>query len=155
KLRGEEAEVARVGSATPPPRKEKAAKEAEDAAKAALAPVLLAESWDGVLDPKGWWMSEKLDGIRAYWTGSQMLSRKGNIIHTPEWFTKNLPDHPLDGELFMDRKSFQKTSGIVRRQDKSDLWKQIRYLIFDAPAHGGKFEERLALIEKLPKHDWA
>jgi DNA ligase-1 len=155
KLRGQDAETARVGSAAPPPRKEKAQKESEDAAKAALAPVLLAESWDGAQDPKGWWMSEKLDGIRAYWNGKEMLSRKGNIIHTPAWFIKGLPDHPLDGELFLDRKSFQKTSGIVRRQDKSDAWKQIRYLIFDAPAHGGKFEERLKLLEKIAKLEWA
>jgi DNA ligase-1 len=26
-------------------------------------------------DPTGWWMSEKLDGVRAYWTGSNFYSR--------------------------------------------------------------------------------
>src|SRR5881394_1924741 len=61
KLRGDAAEIARVGSAAPPTRK--SVERAEAAAKA--APVLLAESWDGVLDPAGWWMSEKLDGVRA------------------------------------------------------------------------------------------
>src|SRR5262249_49367818 len=65
------------------------------------------------------------------------------------------PKHPLDGELFLARKSFQKTVAIVRRQDKSDHWKQIKFLIFDAPAAAGAFEERLKVIESLAKHDYA
>jgi DNA ligase-1 len=155
KLRGDAAETARVGTATPPPRKPKAvggasAGGAADAPDTAGAPVLLAEKWDGALDPKGWWLSEKLDGVRAYWDGKQFLSRLGNIYHAPDWFLKGLPPTPLDGELFLDRKSFQKTIAIVRRQDKSDLWKSIRYLIFDAPAHGGKFEQRIDSLRALP-----
>src|SRR3954447_2549458 len=105
KLRGEEAEMARVGSATPPTRKSPD----RAAAEAKAAPVLLAESWDGQRDPKGWWISEKLDGVRAYWDGKQLLSRLGNVLHAPEWFIKDLPKHSLDGELFLARKSFQKT----------------------------------------------
>jgi len=112
--------------------------------------VLLAQTWDGTQDPKGWWISEKLDGVRAYWDGKQFLSRLGNVYHAPDWFLKGLPATALDGELFLDRKSFQKTIAIVRRQDKTDLWKSIRYLIFDAPAHGGKFEERLEALKALP-----
>ena len=97
------------------------------------APVLLAQTWDGNLNPRDWWLSEKLDGVRAYWDGKQFLSRLGNIYHAPDWFLKGLPATPLDGELFLGRKSFQKTIAVVRRQDKSDAWKAIRYLIFDAP----------------------
>jgi DNA ligase-1 len=100
-------------------------------------------------------MSEKLDGVRAYWDGAKLLSRLGNILHAPDWFTKGLPRHPLDGELFLARKSFQKTCAIVRRQDKSDHWKQIRFLIFDAPGHGGMFEERIEVLRSLPTHDYA
>src|SRR3954470_9926576 len=151
KLRGEAAEIERVGSAAAPTRK--SADRA--AADAKAAPVLLAESWDGNLDPAGWWISEKLDGVRAYWDGKQLLSRLGNVLHAPDYFLNGLPAHPLDGELFLARKSFQRTVAIVRRQDKSDLWKQIRFLIFDAPAHGGPFEERLKLVESLPAHPYA
>jgi DNA ligase-1 len=145
KLRGEAAEAARTGGASPAPAKTKAQADAQ----AKAAPVLLAETWDGGLDPTGWWMSEKLDGLRAYWDGHRLISRLGNEFHAPDWFIKDLPDHPLDGELFLARKSFQKTTAIVRRQDKGDHWKQIKFLIFDAPAHGGAFEERLKLIEAL------
>src|SRR6185436_12194449 len=74
KLRGEAEEIARVGTSTPPTRK--SVERAEAQAKA--APVLLAESWDGLLDPSGWWLSEKLDGVRAYWDGTKLLSRLGN-----------------------------------------------------------------------------
>src|SRR5262245_3133397 len=126
KLRGEEAEIARVGTAAAPTRKS----EAKAAAEGKAAPVLLAESWDGEMDPKGWWLSEKLDGVRAYWDGTKFLSRLGNVLHAPDWFMANLPKHPLDGEFFLARKSFQKTVAIVRRQDKSDLWKQIKFLVF-------------------------
>ncbi len=153
KLRGEEAEAARTGGAVPAPRKpaEKAAEEA----KAKAAPVLLAEPWDGRLDPSGWWMSEKLDGVRAYWDGTRLLSRLGNALHAPDWFVAGLPKHPLDGELFLGRKSFQKTVAVVRRQDKSEHWKKVRFLVFDAPAHAGPFEERLELLRALPAHPHA
>jgi DNA ligase-1 len=93
--------------------------------------------------------------VRAYWDGSKLLSRLGNVFHAPDWFIQGLPEHPLDGELFLDRKSFQKTVAIVRRQDKSDHWKKIKFLIFDAPAQGGCFEDRVKLIEALKKHPYA
>lgn len=150
KLRGEAAEVARVGAANAPAK----SKEKLDA-EAKAAPVLLAESWDGQLDPAGWWVSEKLDGVRAYWDGTRLLSRLGNLLHAPDWFIANLPNHPLDGELFLARKSFQRTVAIVRRQDKSEHWKQVRFLIFDAPGHVAPFEERLEIIRALPAHPYA
>ena len=71
-------------------------------------------------------MSEKLDGVRAYWDGKSLVSRLGNPFHAPDWFTAGLPDVPLDGELWIGRKKFQRTVSIVRRQDKSDLWKEVR-----------------------------
>ena len=96
-------------------------------------------------------MSEKLDGVRAYWDGSRLISRLGNTFHAPEWFLEALPrDMPLDGELFGGRKKFQRTVSIVRRQDRSDTaWREISYLIFDAPSQPGPFEDRLAAIETL------
>jgi DNA ligase-1 len=94
-------------------------------------------------------MSEKLDGIRAYWTGKEFLSRLGNTLHAPDWFCAGLPALPLDGEFWIGRKKFQRTVGIVRRQDKSDLWKEVRFLVFDAPEAGEGFEERLRKIQRI------
>jgi DNA ligase-1 len=147
KLRGEAAELERVGSATPP-----AAKSDPDAPEKEAKvgpPLLLAESWDGDRDCRGWWISEKLDGVRAYWTGSVFLSRQGNQYHAPDWFTVGLPNVPLDGELWLGRKQFQRAVSIVRRQDKSDHWKEIKFLIFDAPASPEPFEARLELLRDL------
>lgn len=137
KLRGDAAEEARLGAALP-------AKPVERADSKDGPPMLLAESWDNAQDLAGWWMSEKLDGVRAYWDGRQFVSRQGNLYHAPDWFVEGLPAEPLDGELWIGRKAFQRTVGIVRRQDKTDLWNEVKYLVFDAPGHGGSFEERMA-----------
>lgn len=144
KLRGDAAEEARVG-ADLPPGPGPAGEDAESDAKAG-PPLLLAERWDNAQDLAGWWLSEKLDGVRAYWDGRSLISRLGNRFHAPDWFLAGLPETPLDGELWIARKAFQRTVGIVRRQDKSDLWKEVRYVAFDAPGVDGPFEERLAAV---------
>ena len=143
KLRGDAAEEARVGGALP----QLPVKNADDGEKASGPPLLLAESWDNATDLSDWWMSEKLDGVRAYWDGKQFLSRQGNHYHAPDWFIEGLPAAPLDGELWIDRKKFQRTVSIVRRQDKNDLWNEVRFLMFDAPTAAGGFEERLAFLK--------
>ena len=145
KLRGDAAEEARIGGALPQrPIKAKAEGDEESG-----PPLLLAMSWDNAADLSGWWMSEKLDGVRAFWDGKQFLSRQGNLFHAPDWFIEGLPDQSLDGELWIDRKKFQRTVSIVRRQDKNDLWKEVRFLVFDAPAAQGGFEDRFKLVEEL------
>src|SRR4051794_31804664 len=141
KLRGDAAEEARIGSAMPAP-----ARPARD--DTAAPPLLLAESWDNVTDPTGWWLSEKLDGVRAYWDGKQFWSRLGNPFHAPDWFVAGLPDVPLDGELWLGRKLFQRAVSIVRRQDRSDHWKEVRYQVFDAPNLEKDFESRLAFVQE-------
>src|SRR5438067_1209124 len=102
-------------------------------------------------------MSEKLDGVRAYWDGAQFLSRQGNRYLAPDWFVAGLPPTPLDGELWIARKAFNRTSGIVRSDAKAAGWKEVRFVVFDAPAHGGVFEERLTffhdyLSQEKPPH---
>ena len=142
KLRGDAAEETRVGGALP---QRAGGTSAPD--ENAGPPLLLAESWDNAADLSDWWMSEKLDGVRAFWDGKQFLSRQGNLYHAPAWFLEGLPEAPLDGELWIDRKKFQRTVSIVRRQDKSDLWTEVRFLVFDAPAASGGFEDRLAFLK--------
>jgi DNA ligase-1 len=138
--RGDAAERERIGSALPAQVKA----DADDNAPA----LLLAQTWANDLDLAGWWLSEKLDGCRAWWDGTRFLSRKGNVFHAPDWFTEGLPNLPLDGELWLARKAFQRTISIVRRQDKSDHWREIRYLVFDVPTLAGPFEERLTHVRE-------
>lgn len=146
KLRGDAAEETRLGNPIAAPARLKSDPEVEEGTE---APVLLAEPWDGVVDVTDWWVSEKLDGVRAYWDGQQFLSRLGNVFAAPQWFTAGLPNKPLDGELWLDRKQFQRTVSIVRRKDQSDHWRQIRFLVFDAPALSEPFEERMRYLQDL------
>src|SRR5204862_57179 len=66
----------------------------------------------------------------------------------PDWFTAGLPGAPLDGELWIGRKQFQRTLAVVRRQDGGDLWREVRFLVFDAPAVPGGFEHRMAFVKR-------
>lgn len=116
--------------------------------------VLLAQTWNESIDPAGWWLSEKLDGVRCYWSGSRFYSRNGNQFLAPAFFTEKLPKTvSLDGELWMGRKMFQQCVGIIKRQDfkKYDIneWGKIVYIVFDAPTIKGKFEDRLHYIYNL------
>ncbi len=146
KYRGKEAEQERLGSVLPARPVNEDGETSSDA-----PPLLLAHTWDNETDLSGWWMSEKLDGVRAYWDGKQFLSRQGNLYHAPDWFCECLPETPLDGELWLDRKAFQRTVSIVRRQDKSEHWREISFLAFDAPAAGGGFEERQKALTDIIK----
>ncbi len=123
----------------------------DEKAKLNGPPILLAHPFDDFedLDPTGWWMSEKLDGVRGYWNGSEFVSRQGNIYQAPAWFKAGLPNHPLDGELWMGRKLFQKTISIVKRFDAGDQWKQIKYRVYDAPHLKLPFEQRMEFLAGL------
>ncbi|HEX3654530.1 MAG TPA: DNA ligase [Pirellulales bacterium] len=138
RYRGEQAEAERLARTVSPP--------AIDTSKATAPPILLAESWDNATDVISWWLSEKLDGVRAYWDGKRFLSRQGNVFHAPDWFTAGLPTIPLDGELWLARKAFQRTVSIVRRHDGNSLWAHIKFRIFDAPALREPFEERIEYL---------
>src|SRR4029077_11399026 len=79
--------------------------------------LLLADVWNSSINPTGWWMSEKYDGLRCYWNGRTLLSRKGQVIHAPSYFLAELPrDIALDGELWIGRGKFEETVGIVRSE---------------------------------------
>jgi len=117
--------------------------------------VMLAEKWADE-DPSGWWLSEKLDGVRAIWKGGQFLSRENNRFACPEWFAKQMPaGYVLDGELWGGRRQFQKTVGIVKSSSRGEEWKYITYMVFDILVEGGTsvetrpFEERLEAIKHI------
>ena len=104
---------------------------------------MLAHQWNHKVEIKGWWLSEKLDGVRGYWTGDKLISRQGNPFHAPEWFTRDFPSTPLDGELWTGREQFPELVSIVRRKSADTDWKKVRYVIFDAPQIEGGFEKRI------------
>ena len=109
--------------------------------------VMLAKKYNSKKhNPSTWLMSYKIDGIRAYWNGENLLTRGNNIIHAPAWFTeplKGIPYH-MDGELVFTVDSspignFQETCSVVKRHNPDDRWKNVKYYVFDFPDAGEKF----------------
>jgi DNA ligase-1 len=94
-----------------------------------------------------WVMSEKLDGIRAYWDGKQLLTRSGKVIHAPKWFTKDYPSFELDGELWTKRADFENISSIVSRKIATNKWKEVKHYIFEVPNASGNLFERLDKVK--------
>ena len=39
-----------------------------------------------------WWVSEKLDGVRANWNGEKLHFRSGKLISAPDCLTENFPE---------------------------------------------------------------
>lgn len=119
--------------------------------RAAVSPaptLLLAERYHSDIDVSRYWVSEKLDGVRAIWDGKALRFRSGNPVPAPRWFIEALPSQPLDGELWLARGSFDQLSAIVRRQVPDDAeWRRVRYMIFELPEAAGGFSERIELIK--------
>lgn len=127
-------------------------------------------------DPKkhfvgNYFLSTKLDGIRALWDGgiskgiparevpwaniakdarlreevicTGLWSRYGHVIHCPEWWSSKLPQIFLDGELYIKPNSWQELSSIVKRYDKNLTWNKVKYIILDSPPPQIIFEDKI------------
>lgn len=112
----------------------------------------LANIYHDNLDLGNYWVSEKYDGVRAFWNGKQLVSRQGNVINAPNWFTSVLPEEQFDGELWLARGQFDRLSGIVRRQSENDSdWAGVKYMVFDLPNSPLIFDRRLQRMEIIIK----
>ena len=106
-------------------------------------PLTLANSYRDNIPLTEYWVSEKFDGVRGYWDGRQLLTRGGVRIQAPQWFTAGWPATPLDGELWAGRGRFAQAVSTVRQAQPDDAaWREIRFMLFDLPAHPGSFRER-------------
>ena len=116
----------------------------------ASAGALLAHNAPSGLNPAGYLVSEKLDGVRALWDGSTLRFRSGRTIAAPAWFTAKLPATALDGELWLGRGQFDALSGTVRRTQPVDAeWQQLKYMVFELPKADGSFSQRVAQMQGL------
>jgi len=112
-----------------------------------MKPLLLTD-WQGD-NPTGWLMSEKLDGWRVIWTGSEFVTREGNVLDVPEWFKAGLPAVVLDGEIFAGRGEFNQIFGLMVAG-----WHGLTFHVFDAPEVVAPFRARLKFLAdvSLPSH---
>jgi len=119
--------------------------------------------------PINWWASEKWDGIRALWDGEKIISRGSGVgkpkvyTYVPEWFKMTLPPGvALDGEIWIGRGMFQKTSRLsTLKPGKSYTEKQINdiwvgtedppviFKVFDIPNEAAPFEQRMRLLQTI------
>lgn len=113
-------------------------------AREAMLPKVYSEQ----IDIRGWLMSEKLDGVRGYWDGRQLFSKNGHLFHPPLEFTRDLPDFPLEGELWGGRGTFGQAAAVIKRVQPDEGWLQLKFAIFDVPAAPGGFVQRIKLAQQ-------
>ena len=112
--------------------------------------LMLAKLYSSDIELQQYLISEKFDGIRAYWDGRQLLSRQGYPIRAPLWLTQTLPAYALDLELWMGRGQFEKVSAAIRRYRPVDQeWRTIQLLLLDLPTSSQPFKARTDQLNKL------
>ena len=99
-----------------------------------------------------YWVSEKYDGLRAWWDGDSLRTRQGHRIAAPAWFTANWPQVAMDGELWAGRGRFEFASSTVQSLQADDAaWRQIRFMVFDLPEQPLRFELRWQHMQTLKR----
>jgi len=105
--------------------------------------IQLANLYRKGIDVTKYLVSEKLDGVHAYFDGEKLISREGHVYKAPRWFIRDFPPTHLEGELWMGRGKFEELSGIVRQEIPDDeAWKKVHLMLFDMPMYGGGFAQR-------------
>ena len=120
------------------------------AAAEGAPPLMLSKVYQAGVPLADYWVSEKLDGVRGFWDGENLLTRGGERVATPDWFTAGWPKVPMDGELWAGRGQFAKAVSTVRQQTPDNkAWRAMRFMVFDLPAQGGPFNERIPALNGL------
>ena len=126
-------------------------------ASAAGPGLTLPGVWADGVDPAPYLVSEKYDGVRGVWDGTQLRFRSGRVVRAPAWFTARLPRVALDGELWLGRGRFDELSGIVRKAVPVDAeWRRVRFMVFELPQADGSFAQRAQRIAGIvAQAEWA
>ncbi|WP_104697443.1 MULTISPECIES: DNA ligase [unclassified Helicobacter] len=103
------------------------------------------------IEIKDYFVSEKLDGIRAYWDGKTLLSRSGKNLNPPKWFIKDFPPFAIDGELFTKQGDFETIVSIVKNQQNKILWENLSFYVFEVPNKKGDLLERIKHLQDFLK----
>lgn len=110
----------------------------------------------------GYYVSEKLDGMRCIWDGGRtrgipkskvpwantakdgrlksppvatgLWTRYGGVIHAPDWWLDSLPlDLFLDGELYSMLLRRQELMSIIKQHHPDRRWEKVKFFVFDSP----------------------
>ena len=110
--------------------------------------LLLLNKYSDDINVTSWYMSEKLDGVRAFWDGEKLISRSGKVFSAPPFFTKDFPKYELDGELWTSRSDFSNIISIVNKKKPHAKWSEITYNIFEVPHAKGDLKQRLEIVKE-------
>ena len=110
--------------------------------------LLLLNKYSKDINVTSWYMSEKLDGVRAYWDGKHLISRGGKVFQVPKFFTKDFPNFEVDGELWTKRGDFDYISSVVRKRVYPENWGKLTYNIFEVPNADGNLTQRLSILKE-------
>jgi len=114
---------------------------------------LLRDWHPNAVDVRGWFVSEKLDGCRAYWDGQTLWTRGGNSIEAPAWFTAGFPKCHLDGEIWAGRGNLETARRAVQYgQFGTEGACPVKFHVFDAPQAKGNW---LCRIDSIRKSLWS
>jgi DNA ligase len=113
--------------------------------------IMLAKQYHQGIDVKQYWVSEKLDGIRARWDGQKLISKNGYAFSAPTWFTHRFTNDVMEGELWIARNRYEETSSVTSKSIADTGWSDIRLMLFDLPEHKGDFTQRYLEMQKLVK----
>lgn len=120
--------------------------------KIGLVGNFLSEKLDG---QRLWWDSGVTAGLRVRdipWAGRDprkqdmlstgLWSRLGNVVHAPDWWTKQLGSVMLDGECFMGYEYRQRLMSVIKAEDGSRDWTGVRFMCYDSMPAATMFSER-------------
>ncbi|MCW8109190.1 DNA ligase [Alteromonas ponticola] len=114
-----------------------------------IGPIQLAKTYSTDIEVREYLISEKLDGVRARWTGRELLTRNGHKLYPPAWFTKDWPAIAMDGELWTKRGDFQTIASIVLSETPDSRWREVKMMLFDLPSSDMPFSSRVAKMIEL------
>lgn len=108
-----------------------------------------------VSNPKGWFSSIKLDGMKGIWADGVLRTRSGSCLKPPKWFTDILKEHigkySVEGELYLGKGTFHQTASL--RGANEAVWKRVVFKIFDLIDEKRTWSQRQAKLIKISQ-DW-
>lgn len=103
-------------------------------------------------NPTGWYMVEKLEGIRCVWTGSEFQSENGSRYNPPGFFVEDFPESPLDGIFYAGKGKISDCKNILNSTGTSgkqkEPWLKSQFYVYDAMGAEGTFVERFVKLRE-------
>jgi DNA ligase-1 len=104
-----------------------------------------------ICDPEGWFLAEKLDGMKGRWIDGCLQTRSGKALEAPQWFLDLLPDQDIEGELYFGKNTFEKTGGLRSnlRRTSSSSWEKVTFHVFDIVNYKWRWRKRQRKLREM------